>query len=40
MEINEGEEFEGKVRFSLEKSNKKISAFDINFREILTFQTL
>jgi len=32
-EINEGEEFEGIVRFRLEKYNRKISTFDINFSE-------
>lgn len=32
-EISEGEEFQGKVRLNLEKNNKKIAAFDINFNE-------
>ncbi len=31
VEINEGEEFQGLVRLTLEKSNKKISKFNINF---------
>lgn len=33
VEISEGEEFEGKVRLNLEKNNKKIAAFDVNFNE-------
>lgn len=33
IEISEGQEFQGKVRLSLEKPNKKIAAFDINFNE-------
>jgi hypothetical protein len=33
VEINEGEEFQGVVRLTLEKSNKKISTFNINFDE-------
>lgn len=31
IEIKEGDEFEGIIRLLLEKSNKKISAFNINF---------
>ncbi len=33
IEVNEGEEFQGKVRLSLEKPNKKIAAFNVNFNE-------
>ncbi len=33
VEINEGEEFQGIVRLNLEKSNKKISKFNVNFDE-------
>lgn len=32
-EINEGEEFQGKIRLNLEKNNKKIAAFDVDFDE-------
>jgi hypothetical protein len=32
-EINEGEEFEGKVRLNLYKSNRRISDFDIDFNK-------
>lgn len=32
-EISEGEEFQGKVRLNLEKNNKKIAAFDLDFDE-------
>ncbi|MGY4884429.1 MAG: hypothetical protein ACP5NZ_02510 [Nanobdellota archaeon] len=33
LNINEGEEFQGIIRLNLEKSNRKISAFDIDFNE-------
>lgn len=32
-DIGEGEEFEGIIRLNIRKSNRKISAFDINFTE-------
>ena len=32
-EVYEGEEFQGKVRFNLEKNNKRIANFDIDFNE-------
>lgn len=33
LEVSDEEEFQGKVRLNLEKSNKKIAAFDVNFEE-------